>query len=427
MNGTTLPQIGKIKCYFANPLLKNSCYMIFTYFLISGFGFLFWVIISRYYTPDEVGLAAAIFSAAQFIVILSELGLCYGLMRYLVDSNDKHALINSCISMAGSASIVLTIIFIAGLDFFSPKLLFIRNNMTYLAFFSIYTIIYSMVLIQGYVSIASRSSRLYLIQNFLFLFLRTPIPIILASFGLSGILFSWTTAAIISFLFSIFFLIPSVQPGYKFKIEIKRKVISEIIYFSLSNYISGIFWSVPFMAMPLMIVNILGADKAAYFFMAYSIGSLLSYISVSVATSLLTEASYEAENFSNNIIKSLKVIFMLLIPLIMCIFLFGSYILLLFGKTYSDSSTHLLWLIGLSSIPSAIVQVYLTVKRVQKDIKSILYINVFIATIIVALSYFLMVRIGLIGIGYAWVIGYGLAAIVIGLSYIATRKGYLAA
>jgi O-antigen/teichoic acid export membrane protein len=105
-----------------------------------------------------------------------------------------------------------------------------------------------------------------------------------------------------------------------------------------------------------------------------------------------------------NAIKSLKFIFIILIPSIIIIFLFGRYILLLFNKEFSDQSFELLKIFAISSIFSAITSIYLAIKRVQKDVKIINYINFFSSSFLIVCGYIFLIKFGLLGIGYTWLI-----------------------
>ncbi len=405
----------ELKQHLNDPLFKNSYFIMLDSISTSIFGFIFWMIVARHYIPTNVGLAIAILSMSQLIIGFSGLGLGSGLIRFLPKEGDKKNMINFCFLMTGISSIILTAVFIMGLNYWSPKLLFIREDSLFLFSFIVLSIIFSILVLQSNIFIAFRVAKFSFFQGLIYNIIRTLLPIGLISFGLFGIVSSWTIATIISFMVSILFFIPMVQPKYKSRITIKKRTISKIIPFSFGNYIAGILGSLPAKVMPIMILNCLGAEMAAYFYMAHSVGIILSVISGAVTISLFAEGSHDRERFRSNVIKSIKFIFLLLIPTIFALFLFGNKVLLLFGKTYSEHATVLLWLFGISNIPSAINKLYITIKKVQIDIKKIIYINAFIAFVIISGSYISMNKIGLIGIGSAWILGQGLVALVVGL------------
>jgi len=71
----------------------------------------------------------------------------------------------------------------------------------------------------------------------------------------------------------------------------------------------------------------------------------------------------------------------------------------------------------LGSIPFAFNVVYASVKRVQKEVKPVIWIYASIAVITLVGSYLLAQRMGIIGVGYAWVLANGLVCVFIVLKH----------
>jgi len=415
--------LKELKLHLQDPLFKNSYFILFTSGSINFFGFLFWIIAARYYTANDVGLATAIFSISQLICVFSSLGLSYSLIRYYNQLDNRNEMINSCLSLVALSTMIITLVFLLGIKYWAPALIIIRDNYLLLISFVSLTIFYSIFNLQSNIFIAVRSAKLSFFQNLIYNILRLPLPIVFISFGILGIISSWTIATFIAFLFGGVFLIPKVLPGYKRIPKINKKIIKEIMPFSFGNYISGIFNSFPIMILPLMIVNILDVENAAYYYVAWSIAVVFSTISSAVTTSLFAEGSINVEEqFHLNVLKSIKYIFFLLIPTTIFIFLVGNKLLLFFGQPYSGHATMLLWLFSIGNIPFAINQIYLTIKRIQVDIKPIIYVNAFTMIFMIVGSYFFLTTIGLVGIGISWIISQGLVALITGFLLKRSRK-----
>jgi O-antigen/teichoic acid export membrane protein len=407
--------LKELRMHLKDPLFKNSYFILLTSGSISIFGLVFWVIIARFYSPDEVGLASAILSISQLICAFSILGLNYSVIRFFSQRDDRNEMINSCFSLVGISAMIFTIVVLVTLQYWSPTLIILRENYFLLVSFIILTVLYAIFSLQSNVFIAARVMKLSFLQNLIFNLLRTPLPLFFISFGILGIVSSWTVATVIAFLVGSLWLIPKVLPGYRRVPKINKKILKEIMSFSFGNYISGVLGSLPTMIMPLLIVNILDVENAAYFLVAWSITVIISALPGAVTTSLFAEGSSNQEaEFHSNLIKSIKLIFFLLIPIILIIFVFSDKVLLLFGQTYSENATRLLGLFMIGCIPFAINQIYLTIKRVQIDIKPMIYVNLCIAILVISGSYILMKTVGLIGIGIAWIIGQGAVAVFVG-------------
>ncbi len=68
-----------------------------------------------------------------------------------------------------------------------------------------------------------------------------------------------------------------------------------------------------------------------------------------------------------------------------------------------------------ASVPYAVNAVYTAVKRVQREVMSVIWVYGVVAMVTIVGSYLLMVEFGVVGVGYAWVIGNGVVAVGIGV------------
>ena len=407
----TIPKNRKeLKQHLNDPLFKNSYFLMATTVIGSILGFIFWMLVARYYTPHDVGLATALISAAGLLTMFSMFGFDIGIIRFLPNEKDKQSMINSCLTLTFISSILLSAIFISGLNIWSPALLFICENTTFLLFFIILVFTTALIRFQQSVFIALRSAEFSFVQRIISAVLKIVLVLYLVAFGVFGIISSWSLAACASLTFSIFFLTPRRVKSYLPLPAIKKKIIKDMFHFSFGNYIVEIFASIPSSILPLIIINILNPEMTAYFFMAWTITGVLIAVSTSVNSSLFAEGSHTPEQFRNNVIKTIKFTFIILIPMILGIFLFGDKVLLLFGKEYSENAFNVLCILAFSSIPLVINDVYKTIKKVQMQIKPLLYLNVLIAILAIGMSYVLMEQFGLIGAGMGYTLGQGIGA-----------------
>ena len=166
---------------------------------------------------------------------------------------------------------------------------------------------------------------------------------------------------------------------------------------------AGLITIAPTTIIPLMIVNILGTESSAYFYIAYSLVSQLFLIPEAVSTSLFVEGSYDLP-LRENVLKSIKFTMALLIPMVLITFFFGDKLLMLFSGDYSYQSFELIRLLALSSLFTAVIKIYTSVKKVQNDVKVINYISFINSALILVPGYIAMTRYGLTGLGYTWLI-----------------------
>ncbi|MCZ7357385.1 MAG: hypothetical protein O8C65_10665 [Candidatus Methanoperedens sp.] len=344
----------------------------------------------------DIGLAIAAISAATLILGFSRLGMDEGLVRYLPESKNKHGLYSSVVGVTLALAIALATIFLATVKIISPALGFLRVGW-FLPMFFAYITITSIYSLQNVGMIAIRRADLSFMQN-LFLGLRIPILLLITFLDVFGVFTAIVTAFGISILFGSYIL---EKHGLSITRDYDITALRKMLRFSLGNYVASIFMMAPITVIPLIIVNTLGAEKNAYFYMAYSIAGILSMIPYGISTSLFVEGSHSLP-LKENVIKSVKLTILLLVPALVFIYLFGNKLLLLFSKEYSEQSFEMLQLLAVSSIFSALTSIYISIKKIQKDIRMVNYVNFSLTIMIIGFGYVFLSKYGLLGLGYAW-------------------------
>jgi O-antigen/teichoic acid export membrane protein len=192
---------------------------------------------------------------------------------------------------------------------------------------------------------------------------------------------------------------------------LKTDIIKEMGSFSLNNYVANLFWSVSGFALPVMVVNLLGTEQNAYFYISWAIASVLLVIPTAISTSLLAEGSSDRPHLSQQTARSYKLFLITIIPTVLLAYLLGDKILLVFGQEYSDNATRLLQILAISALPYGINLIYFNVKKVQLKMKGVIWLSLVVAAVTLMLSYFLIQQIGLEGVGLAWLSGNSVVAL----------------
>lgn len=398
-------------------LYRNAAFLMMNAVTGMGISFIFWVVVARFYSASELGLASALIASISLLNSISLLGFNFSLIRFLPAEKDPKMLVNCCFSIVGLASIAISIIFISGTSLWSPALSFILQAKNLFALFVIFTAATSLVLMLEQTFIAFRSAGFTLAQQIVYQIIKLILIVVLVPLGAFGIFSAWSVPAVLVLVLGIFFL-RKVTQGYLPIPNLNKQAVSKMARFSAGNYFADVLGTVPVYILPLMIVNILGTEPSAYFRIAYGVASILFTIPLAITTSLFAEGSSEPDKLHHNIGRSIKFIAIMLTPAILVVLLLGKKILLIFGAEYSESALSLLWILALSSIPLSALHIYMTTLRVQLKIKKIIYIYACIAIFVLSGSYIAIARIGLIGVGISWISVLGVAAIFASLSMI---------
>ena len=424
--------IRRLPEYLRTPLYKNAIFLMANTVAGSVLGLVFWMVVAQVYEPFEAGLAVVTLQAIVFLAMLSKLGFDIGLIRFLPNAGkNSKDLINTCLTISGGMVILVSIVFLAGLDIWAEKLTFIRENPVFLVAFVLFSVFFVLFPLMNQVFVARRKAE-YVFIGSLISGSRIAFPVVffvLFGVGAFGIFASMSVAFLLTVLFGLFVLMPRVNAEYRPVPTLKKSAVGEMIHFSAGNYVGEIFGAMPAFLLPLVILNFFGpqgleiaGENVAYYYFALMISGLIFAIVGAVTLSLFAEGSHFERELKSNVRKALKFIFILLIPAVLLVLLLGEYLLLLFGKEYSTGGLVLLQVFALSSVFIAFNSIFTATRRVLKRLRPIIAIAMFNAFMIVGLAYVFLDIFGLIGVALAWLVSQGLVSLGIGV-YVLT--GYV--
>lgn len=402
--------------YLRDPLFKNSLFIMLTSVSSNGFGFIFWMLAAKLYPAEDVGIATALISSMALLVLLSRFGLDFSIIRFF-PSNDKSRIFSTSAIITTFFAVVFGVIFIIGVDVFSPELHLLKstqNAVLYLIFLAVS----SGTALTGIAFIAVRKAAFQFLQSIVvgsrILFL---IPLIflgaIGIFGAVGISFVLALATAL-----ILLVMSGIRPGF----VIDRGFLNEAFHFSAGNYLAGLFVAAPNMILPIMVLNVLGAEQAAYYYIAFMIAALLFMIPNAISMSLFVEGSH-GEELKKTVKKSLFAIFSLLIPAVVILYICGGWLLGVVGADYTAGGLEVLKVMVGSSLFVGVNFVYFAIKRVQKDVKGLVIITGLVFGLLVGLGYLFMIIFGIVGVGYAWLVGNGIGSAMVGV--MVWREGWV--
>jgi O-antigen/teichoic acid export membrane protein len=151
-----------------------------------------------------------------------------------------------------------------------------------------------------------------------------------------------------------------------------------------------------------MVVNLLGAESNAFFYVAWMISGVLASVTRAISQSLFAEGSHAPESIRQNVIRAVGFTIVLTVPGVILLAAGGKWVLLAFGSDYSSNALGLLWLLAVASLPRGLIHVYSGLLRAQDRLKELLLIRSCMAFAVLTLSSLIMTRYGIISVGYVW-------------------------
>lgn len=392
--------------FLHDSLFKNAFFLMLSSISTAGFGFIFWFLAAKFYSASDVGIATGIMSSMTLIVNLSRFGLDYSIIRFF-PTHDKCKVFSTSTVISTLIALIFGLIFISGINSFSPELSFLRSPL-YTLFYFISLTSSSVIFMAGIFFVAIREAEFQLYLN-LIVGSRVLFVILFISLGAIGIFYAVGASFFIAFFISLVLILKS---GTDLKLKIDRKFLTDSFNFSAGNFLTGLFMTVPNTLLPIMILNMHLVEQAAYYYIVFGIVSLLFMIPESISTSLFVEGS-NGQSLKKTVIQSLVIIFLLLTPIALFFYLYGSLILGFIGQDYVAGGSGVFRLMIFASFFVVVNNVYFAIKRIQKDTKEITLLSGIIFVLLIGLAYLLIPVLGIEGIGYAWIISYGTGALII--------------
>ena len=406
--------IKRVIAYFRQPLYRNSIFLMGNTAATSGLGFIFWMIVARYYSESDVGLGAGILSAITLLASASGMGVDTTIIRYLCRSDKPNELINSALSIEAVSALVLAVIYIAGIHYWSPATGFIADQPLFIIFFVLFTIGSTISTSVDSILVALRRAEFVLFKNALISLLKLALPVLLVNyFRVFGIAGSWGISMLVVTAIGLYVLVPALQQRYRPVFQFHPGIIRDHWRYSAGNYLAVLLGQAPSLIMPIMTLNILGTEQNAYYYVAWMIGSMSFAVPRAIAHSLLAEGSHSPGELRKNVMRSLGFSSLILAPLMAAIILLSKWLLLLFGTNYSTNASVLLATLAVSSLFVAVNSIYCSVLRVRGKIKELVLIYVSIAVAMLVASRLLMPELGIVAAGYAWLGAQGIVSLYI--------------
>ncbi|MBN2097991.1 MAG: lipopolysaccharide biosynthesis protein [Dehalococcoidia bacterium] len=413
----------RLKQLLSVPLYRNALYLMAGSAMTGIFGLVFWLVAAKLHDADTIGLASAAVSAMLLLSTLGTLGLDYAVVRFLPNSANPGAMINTSLTVGALAAAVMSVVFVAGTGLWSPVLLSVRRSPLIFGGFVIFTVAFTLFMIQSRTFVARRRAEFSLAQNLIFNVLRVGLLVLLAVwFGAFGIVSAWGVAMIAAVAGGALVFQSRLESGYRARPALVGEVVNKLVRYSLSNYLAVMLWMAPGYVLPLIVANLEGTEANAYFYIAWSVANILFQLPLAISFSLFAEGSVDEGTMGHNVRRSLMFCSVVITPLILLLAVFGRQLLGWFDPEYADNAASLLRILAISAVPLSINSIYFVVERVRMKMGRVIALNALVAVATLTLAWILLPEMGLVGVGIAWVSSQSVAALaVVALYLLRTR------
>jgi O-antigen/teichoic acid export membrane protein len=361
--------------YSIDKLTSNAIFLWASTIVGSVTGFLFWNLAARLYTHENVGVASAVISLAQLLTGIAGLGFGSGIVRFFFKDEDPEGLLNTVLTFTFLSSCLFGVVCVMGLGIWSPRLLLLQQMLPFVVFLLLIIATTQNLVFQMVFLSLKKADITFGILTFLNV-LRLAVLLFLRPVSAQGIIFSLTAATLLSNLFG-FLAVNRLLHPCRFRPAISGKVLARLVPFSLANGIADFIYRLPALAGPIFVLERLGEETGAHFYIAWIIGAALIAPGFSVSQSAFAEGAADPSRLRNVIRRSMTRSFLVTLGLSAALAILASWVLSLFGTGYPQAASLLQWLC--LAAPLAVINlVFLTAFRVQNRLGVLILLNVLI-------------------------------------------------
>jgi O-antigen/teichoic acid export membrane protein len=384
-------------------LIRNSLYLILSAVVQAALGSAFWIIAARLFEAGAVGTASSLVAATGFISTLALLGMNTAVERFLPTASNRNGLVTAALTLVGAAGSVAALIYLLSTPIIAPRLAFVARSPFLAIGFILLTASAAINLLTDSFFITSRQAGYTaLTDGVIGGFTKLASAAVLAGTGAYGLysasMSGFAVAAIASL--ALMFKALDWRPSTKDLFQ----TIKPLLRFSSANYVSGAFYLLPSLVVPLIVLDRLGPAEAAYYFMAFQVASLVTAVAYAVGQTFMAEGSQPDVVLTKLLRRSLGVMMAFVLPATLAMAATARWVLLAFGTKYSQHGTLCLIVLVVATIPLALNNWLGTVLRIFSRLRAIIVNGLVYAVSICGFAWFLAPH-GLNDLASAWAIG----------------------
>jgi O-antigen/teichoic acid export membrane protein len=433
----------------SDSLVRNSLYLMASTVVTAGLGYIFWAVAAHTFTSQEVGIGSAVISLCSTAALLTYLGSSAMLIERLPASERSSEWTTILVRVCLSTAVVTAVATAAAVPL-------LRTSHNYRLFFSAASPIlvavvgaaaWTLVNLLGAAFIsARRAGRLLSIQTMIsvakILFV---IPLAAAGAGATGLVEAWVASAALGVCVGAAWLVPQMglgrRPGSRSRRlpaaepDLRRRHTqrprhrrnpappsADSVRHLMGQHLTSVGSAVTPLVLPVLVVLRLGVTPNAYFYITWMMGAAFFMVSPSVASAVFAEGVRAGSDLRSVVTKALRVIALLLVPPMAVMIVAGRLVLSLFGSAYAAAGYGLLILLAISALPDAVSNVAVVIFRVTQRLGYSAALNLGILVMTLVAAWVLMPRLGIAGVGVAWLGAQTVGAIASLPAYAQIRK-----
>jgi O-antigen/teichoic acid export membrane protein len=378
----------------------------------AAIGLLFWAAATRHYPVAEVGRASAVISTAALLSNVSHFNLGNVYARFLpaAGAHTRRFVRQGLALTAASALVVGT-----GFVLVWPTDSLFANG-TERALFPLCVAVLTVFTVQDAVLFGLRAASWIPVKSVLFSLVKLALLIGLARvLPQGGLVLAWVAPAAVAVVVVVWLLHRTVMPRHMAAAASRHDLPGPraLAGFAAAEYTTGLMAYLVPLSLPLIIVAKLGTEQNAYFAVPWAISAALNMLTWNIAASLVVEAATDEESTRTLARRALRLSLVVAGGGAVVLLLGAPLLLRVFGTAYAEQGADLLRLMALAAPATAVTTVYTGVARVRRQVRRVVAVQAAIGVLVMALSLLLTDRLGVTGVGVAYLVAEGLVGLLL--------------
>lgn len=392
---------------------RSSLHLFLTTVITSIFGYLYWLIAARLYSPQVVGHVSAFVSSMLLITSLGSMGIGLGLAYVLPHARERWAaLVNTALLVVACVAAILGVVLLVAAARLHLDIQALSPLFT--AVFVVSTTMWTVSFVVDQILTVERATGLVLVRNgmssLLRLALLPAIHLLGPSYIIIGLFGIWGVSAVLS-MCAVIVLFARRNPfDRRLQSHLDYRVLREIVPLSLGNHVLITTYMLPGLVLPLIVTTLLSSEANAYFYTAWMIATILFTIPTSTSSIMFVHGAVQQRISGHFINRILAMTLAAVVPLALLLIVAHTYILALFGPRYVRAGSGLLVALICTAIPMSVCSVYISAQRIRRNFKRAFGSAVAVALSCLTVVSLVVVHTGLIGIGEVVFLSYSLVA-----------------
>jgi O-antigen/teichoic acid export membrane protein len=409
------------------PMRRSAYALIAGTGVTSLLGLVFWVLAAHWLTPAMVGIGASLVSALTLLANISTLGLRNGLVRFLPEAGSTtRRLVASSYVLCAAAAVAVAAVFLLGQPWWADELGFLRSSpFAAVAFFAA-AAVWVLFILQDHVLTGLHKTVWVPITNAICSVAKIALLPLLA-FTATWAVFAASVlpAAVVVAVVTVLILrrsprgVRGVSPRDMTQSRPAGSAspaaipLGRLVRFAATDHIAALLWLGTANVLTLMVLQELGPEASAFYFMANTISYGLFLITSNVSSALVAEGARSPGRETALTRAALRNSALLVLPAVGLGILLARPVLGLFGSGYANEATTLLQLLLLSAVPHVVVGMALAAARLRHDLRTIVLTYVALAVTIYGGAWVAVRLDSLNGVGVAILVSETLVALLL--------------